>query len=131
MTLRTSKDINLIKKFCCKKPPIDNTLPHLFCIIAKIIQHNKFFFENTCSETFVFLVEDIHFETCPYHFKLSIIPSQTNSLHHELLIIIKMLVELCAKNYATVDGLVNGTRIFKDYTKMFSKSFIKIYFENP
>jgi hypothetical protein len=37
-----------------------------------------------------------------------------------------MLVELCARNYATLDGLVDGTRIFNGYTKMFSKSFIRM-----
>jgi len=31
-----------------------------------------------------------------------------------------MLVELCARNYETLDGLVNGVDgIFEDFTKLF------------
>jgi hypothetical protein len=31
-----------------------------------------------------------------------------------------MLVELCARNYETLDGLVNGVdEIFEDFTKLF------------
>jgi hypothetical protein len=38
-----------------------------------------------------------------------------------------MLVELCARNYNTLDGFVNGVDgIFKDFTQTFSKSFIWI-----
>jgi hypothetical protein len=36
-----------------------------------------------------------------------------------------ILMELCARNQVTLDGLVNGAYgIFEDYTKAFSKSFI-------
>jgi hypothetical protein len=83
---------------------------------VKIVQDNENMFENTSSETFLFLVKDIHSETCSFHFRLSIIPSQTIGLHHELLIKKNMLVEFCARNYATLDGFINGIRIFKDYT---------------
>jgi hypothetical protein len=38
---QTTKDINFINKNCYRIPPINNTLPHLFYINAKIIQHNK------------------------------------------------------------------------------------------
>jgi hypothetical protein len=44
----------------------------------------------------------------------------------------KMLVELCAKNYETSDGLMNGGHgIFEDFTKTISKSFVWIHFHNP
>jgi hypothetical protein len=36
------------------------------------------------------------------------VPSQTTSFHHELSMKKHMLIKLCAKNYITLDGLVNG-----------------------
>jgi hypothetical protein len=43
-----------------------------------------------------------------------------------------MLVELCARNYETSDGLVNGANgIFEDFTKIISNSFVWIHFHNP
>jgi hypothetical protein len=93
----------------------------------------KNIFENTCGETFAFFAQDVCFETCPSHFRLSMIPSQKTCLHCELLVKINLLVKLCARNYATSDGLINGANgIFKDYIETStSKSFIWIYFENP
>ncbi len=93
----------------------------------------KNIFENTCDETFSFFAQDVHFETCPFHFRLSMIPNQITYLHCELLVKKNMLVELCVWNHATSNGLVNGANgIFKDYIKTStSKSFIWIYFENP
>jgi hypothetical protein len=45
------------------------------------------------------------------------VPSQTIGLHHELLMKKVMLIKLGARNYITLDGLVNGVdEIFKDYT---------------
>jgi hypothetical protein len=42
-----------------------------------------------------------------------------------------MLVKLCARNYITSYGLVNGAdEFFKNYTKTFSKSLIWICFQN-
>jgi hypothetical protein len=42
-----------------------------------------------------------------------------------------MLVELCARNYGTFDGLVDGVDgIFEDFTKTISKSFVWIHFHN-
>jgi hypothetical protein len=43
-----------------------------------------------------------------------------------------MLVELCARNYETSDGLVNGANgIFEDFIESISKSFVWIHFHNP
>jgi len=43
-----------------------------------------------------------------------------------------MLVELCARNHVTLNGIINGAYgIFQDYTKTFSKPFIWINFPNP
>jgi hypothetical protein len=42
-----------------------------------------------------------------------------------------MLVELCVRNYDTLDGLINGADgTFKDFTQTSSKSFIWIEFYN-
>ncbi len=59
-------------------------------------------------ETFTFLTHDVHVETCLFHFKLSNLLSQTIGFRNEVFVKKKMLVELCAGNYETSDGLVNG-----------------------
>jgi hypothetical protein len=87
---------------------MDNTLPHLFYTNLKTITHNKIVYCKTHGEKFKFLAKDVHFETCPSRFKLSMIPSHTCGLHHELLFLKKILVELCVDNYATLYVFVNG-----------------------
>jgi hypothetical protein len=43
-----------------------------------------------------------------------------------------MLVELCAGNYVTLDGIVNGVNgTFQDYVEANSKPLIWIHFHNP
>jgi len=64
---------------------MDNTLPHLFYTNLKTTTHNKIVYRKTPSETFKFLAKDVHFETCPSHFKLSMIRSHRSGLDHELL----------------------------------------------
>ncbi len=50
-------------------------------------------------------------------------------LYYEILVKKNMLVELCAGNYGTSDGLVDGVDgIFEDFTKTISKSFVWIHF---
>ncbi len=65
---------------------MDNTLPHQFYTNLKTIAHYKIIYDKTRNETFKFLTKDIHFETCPSHFKLLMLPSHTNGLHYELLL---------------------------------------------
>jgi hypothetical protein len=94
---------------------MDNTLPHLFYTNLKTIAHNKIAYDKTLDETFKFFTKDVYSKTCPC-FKLSMLPFHTSGLHHELLLKKYMLVELCASNYATSDGLVNGVDVtFQDY----------------
>jgi hypothetical protein len=60
------------------------------------------------------------------------LPFHTSGLHHELLLKKNMLVELCASNYATSDGLVNGVNVtFQDYIENNPKPLIWIHFYDP
>ncbi len=44
----------------------------------------------------------------------------------------KMLMEFCANNYATLNGLIGGVDgTFQDYIENNPKPFILIYFRNP
>jgi hypothetical protein len=55
---------------------------------------------------------DINHQSCPPFYKLLNDSSKTTSLHFIIHIKIDMLVELCASNYPTYDGLVNGLMAF-------------------
>jgi hypothetical protein len=83
----------------------------------KNISHNKYVFENTFKDTWPFVAQDIHFDTCP-HFKFSTNPSQQLVLIHKCHWFNRnMLIELCVSDYVTLDGLVNGVDgTFPDYT---------------
>ncbi len=107
-------------------------LSYLFHTNVKKTIHYKNVFRNTLGETFTFLTHDVHTETCLCHFKLSNLPFQMVILHYEILFKNKMLVELCAWNYETSNGLVNGANgIFEDFIETISKSFVGIPFCNP
>jgi hypothetical protein len=80
---------------------IDNTQPHLFYTNVKTIQHNKYIFEKTNGQTFIFLAQDSHSNTCPSHFKWPMIPSQTTKSNFELFLKKNMLVKLCGRNFVT------------------------------
>ncbi len=69
---------------------------------------NEHVFANTLSPTFIFKAMGINNQLCPPSYKLSNDPSKTISLHFIIQIKKDMLVELCANNYATYDGLMNG-----------------------
>jgi len=51
-----------------------NTLSHLFYPNFKTNSHNKIVYNKRPSKTFKFFIKDIHFETCPFHFELSMLP---------------------------------------------------------
>ncbi len=76
--MQTFKDIEFIKNICFKTLPIDNILPYLFYTNAKTIQHNKNICEKKNDQIFTSLTQDIHFDTCAFHFRLPIIPNQNN-----------------------------------------------------
>jgi hypothetical protein len=59
-------------------------------------------------------------------------PSKTIGLHTTIHINQDMVVEVCAKNYATYDGLVNGVDVvFKTSTFYHNKTIVWILFPNP
>jgi hypothetical protein len=78
---QTNGNINFINNICLKPPPMDNALPHLFYTNLKITSHNK-----TIYERFLFVIQNVHFETCASHFKLPIFPNHIGGLYHELLL---------------------------------------------
>jgi hypothetical protein len=82
---QTNEDIHFMNDFYLRSPPMDNTLPQLFYANLKTNAHNKIVYNKTPSKRFKFLAKDIHYETC-FHFKLSMLPSHTSDLHHELLL---------------------------------------------
>jgi hypothetical protein len=61
---------------------------------------------------FIFKAMDINHQSCPPSYKLSNDPSKIIGLCSTINIFKNMLVELCAGNYATCNGLVNGVDDF-------------------
>ncbi len=89
-------------------------------------------FINTLRPTFIFKAMDINHQSCPSSYKFSNDLNKTICLHStiNIYIYINMLVELCASNYATFDGLVNGIDgIFKTSTTYCEKTIIWIMFQ--
>ncbi len=66
-------------------------------------------FINTLGPTFIFKAMEINHQSCSPSYKLLNDPGETPSLHFTIQIKKDMLVELCVNNYATYDGLMNGT----------------------
>jgi hypothetical protein len=44
---------------------MDKILPYLFNMNVKTTTHNNNVFHTTVGQTFEFLTQDIHFDTCP------------------------------------------------------------------
>ncbi len=77
--------------------------------------------------------QDKQHNTCPQSFQLQNDANVTIGLHSKVQVKKNKLVELCVKNYATPDGLVNGANgVFQGSTKVFnSQEVIWILFTNP
>jgi len=74
-------------------------------------------FINTLGPTFIFKAMDINHQSCLPSSKLSNDSNKTTCLHSTIHILKDMLVEFCAINYATFNGLMNGIDdIFKTST---------------
>jgi len=72
---------------------------------------------------------DINRQLCPLSYKLSNDLSKTIGLHSTINVKKDILVELCANNYATSNGLVNGIDdIFKASRTYCEKTIIWIMF---
>jgi len=62
-----------------------------------------------------------HHDTCPQSFQLQNDANFTLGLHSEVQVKKNMLVELCAWNDATHDGIVNGANGIFQSTKVFNQ----------
>jgi ribonuclease HIII len=95
-------------------------------------KYNKILYNKTTCPTFNFEGIDILHHSCPTSYKLLNDPSKIVGLHITIHIKQNMLVELCAGNCATYNGLVNGANgIFKISTSFHNKAIIWISFPNP
>jgi hypothetical protein len=59
-------------------------------------------------DVFILCAQNKHHDTCPQSFQLQNDANFTPGWHLKVQVKKHMLVELCAGNYATHDGLVNG-----------------------
>jgi hypothetical protein len=88
-------------------------------------------FNKTYGPTFNFEATNIHHHSCPSSYKLPNDPSKTTCLHITIYIKQDMVVELCAGNFATYDGLVHGANgVFKTSTYYHNKTIVWILFQN-
>ncbi len=88
-------------------------------------------FNKTYGPTFNFEVVNIHHNSCPSSYKLPNDPSKIVGLHITIHIKQDTVVELCARNYATYDGLLNGIDgVFKTSTSYHNKTIVRILFPN-
>ncbi len=111
-------DVDTINnQFFCT-PPND---PYLFYMNEAKQKHNELVFFWSEGDVFILRAQDKHHDTCPQSFQLQNDANFTTGLHLEVQVKKNMLVELCARNYATHDGLVNGVDgIFQGSTKVFN-----------
>ncbi len=94
-------------------------------------KYDNHVFTNTLGHTFIFKAMDIDCQSCSPSYKLSNDLSKIVSLRFTIQIQKFILVELCASNYTTYDGLVNGVDgIFKESTTCCDKTIIWIMFHN-
>ncbi len=69
-------------------------------------KNNKILFNKTIGPTLYFETKKIHHHSCPPSYKLLDDPNKTKALHTTICIKKYMLVELCARNYATLMALL-------------------------
>jgi hypothetical protein len=69
-------------------------------------KNNKIIFNKTIGPTLYFETKKIHYHSCPPSYTLLDDPSKTIALHTTICIKKYMLVELCARNYATLMALL-------------------------
>ena len=124
-------DIHTINNLCLKQPPNNSTIPHLYYMNKDTLAHNLKVFDNTKGLTYYLNAVHIKHQSLSAKFKIPDDPSKTAGLHTLIKVKKNMLVELCAGNYATHDGLVNGADgLFKTFMLINSKTYIFIEFLN-
>jgi hypothetical protein len=129
---QTLKDIQYINSNVCQEIPNILTTPHLFYTNILMQNHNKIVFNKKISPIVNFETTNIHHHSCPSSYKLPNDLNKTIGLHTTIHIKQDMVVELCARNYVTYDGLVNGANgVFKTSTSYHKKTIIRILFPNP
>jgi hypothetical protein len=125
-------DIHTMNNLCFKQPPNNFTIPHLYYMNKDTLAHNLKVFDNTEGLTYYLNAVDIKHQSLSANFKIPNDPSKTAGLHTLIKVKRNMLVELCAGNYATHDGLVNGADgLLKTFILINSKTYIFIEFLNP
>jgi len=130
-TTKNTRDIQFIYSICNRQPPNNFSIPYIFYTNKLVQKHNKHVFINTLGPTFFFKAMDINHQSCLPFYKLSNDLNKITSLHFIIQIRKDMLVELCASNHTTYDGLVNGVDgIFKASTTYCNKIIIRIMFQN-
>jgi len=118
-----TKDVQFINSIYNQQIPNNVIMPYLFYTNKLVQKHNENLFINTLSLTFIFKAMDINHQSCLLVKKPSNYPSKTIGLYSTIHIKKNMLVELCANNYATLDGLVNVVDgIFKTSTTYCDKN---------
>ncbi len=128
---KNTKDIQFINLICNRHLPNNFTIPYLFYRNKLVQKHNENVFTKTLGPTFIFKAMDINHQSCPPTYKLLNDLNKIVGLHSTIHIKGDMLVELCANNYVTFDGLVNGVDgIFKASTRYCEKTIIWIMFYN-
>jgi hypothetical protein len=125
--------VDTINNQCFCTSPNDPKFPYLFYTNEVKQKHNASAFLQSEGDVFILCAQDRHHDTCPQSFQLQNDANFITRLHSEDQIKKNMLVEICAKNYATHDGLVHGVDgIFQRSTKLFnSQEVIWILFNNP
>ncbi len=95
-------------------------------------KNNTIASNKTINTTFNLKATNIYHHPYPTSYKLLDDLSKIVSLYTIICIKQNMLIELCAKNYATTNGLVNTINgIFKTSTSYHNKTIIWISFSNP
>ncbi len=131
--IHNSIDITLLNHTYLCLPPNDLNFPYIYYTNKSTKERNDFIFQNIKGQGYVFDADNQHHDTCLKHFKLKNDSSQIIGLHSKIQIKIGMLIELCARNYATHDELFNGVDgVFQYFTRLQkNESFIWIGFNNP
>jgi hypothetical protein len=124
-TTQLQLDVNTINDQFFLTPPNGPKFAYLFYTNEAKQKHNESTFLQSEGGVFIMHAQDRHHDTCPQSFQLQNDANFIVGLHLEVQVKKNTLVELCARNHATHNGLVNGVdRIFQGSTKVFNSQEI-------